>query len=216
MNPYYQDDNVTLYHGDCLELADLWTGADVLVSDVPYGIDYQSGARRDTLAKSIAGDKDTTARDTALEIWGNKPSLIFGTWRIRRPEATRQLLIWDTKGALGMGAMDLPWKPAHQEIYVLGKGFKGKRTTDVLTHAPVQSMSRNGREHPHQKPLPLMTDLIEKCPPGIIADPFAGSGSTLVAAKSLGRKTIGIELEEKYCEIIAKRCAQEVLNLGAF
>ena len=207
MKPYYQDDYVTLYHGDCLTEHREWLEADVLVSDVPYGIDYQSGARRDTLAKSIAGDKDTTARDTALAIWGNKPALVFGTWRIKRPEATRQLLIWDTKGALGMGAMDLPWKPAHQEIYVLGKGFKGKRTPDVLTHAPVQSMSRNGREHPHQKPIPLMTDLITKCPPGSIADPFAGSGSTLVAAKSLGRKVIGVELEEKYCEIIAKRCA---------
>lgn len=214
MKPYYQDDYVTLYHGDCLELADRWSTADVLVSDVPYGIDYQSGSRRDTLAKSIAGDKDTLARDTALEIWGEKPALIFGTWRIPRPTATRQLLIWDTKGALGMGAMDLPWKPAHQEIYVLGKGFSGKRTTDVLTHAPVQSMSRNGREHPHQKPLPLMNDLIAKCPAGAVADPFAGSGSTLVAAKALGRKAIGVELEERYCEIIAKRCAQEVLDFN--
>lgn len=216
MNPYYQDDHVTLYHGDCLKLADLWTCADVLVSDVPYGIDYQSGAQRNTLAKSIAGDKDTTARDDSLTAWGAKPALIFGTWRIPRPDKTRQLLIWDTKGALGMGAIDLPWKPAHQEIYVLGHGFKGKRTTDVLTHAPVQSTSRNGREHPHQKPLSLMTALIAKCPPGTIADPFAGSGSTLVAAKALGRKSIGIELDERYCEIIAKRCAQEVLNLGAF
>lgn len=216
MKPYYQDESVTLYHGDCLELADLWIGADVLISDVPYGIDYNSGARRDTLARSIAGDKDTAARDGVLEIWGKRPALIFGTWRIPRPEATRQLLVWDTKGALGMGAMDLPWKPAHQEIYVIGKGFSGKRTTDVLTHAPVQSMSRNGREHPHQKPLSLMSELIAKCPAGTIADPFAGSGSTLVSAKSLGRKSIGIEIEERYCEIIAKRCAQEVLDLGAF
>lgn len=211
--PYYQDDFVTLYHGDSLEITE-WLTADILVSDVPYGIDYQSSARRDTLAKNITGDKDTTARDTALQCWGKKPALIFGTWRIPRPENTRQLLIWDTKGALGMGAIDLPWKPSHQEIYVLGKGFTGKRTTDVLTHAPVQSMSRNGREHPHQKPIPLMQDLIRKCPAGTIADPFAGSGSTLVAAKTLNRRAVGVELEEKYCEIIAKRLAQDVLPLG--
>jgi site-specific DNA-methyltransferase (adenine-specific) len=214
--PYYQDDAVTLYHGDCREVMD-WADADacVLVTDPPYGIDYHSNQRRQTLARSIAGDKDTRARDDVLFYWGDRPALVFGTWRIPRPAATRALLVWDTKGALGMGAMDLPWKPAHQEIYVLGKGFKGRRDSDVLTVAPVQSLGYNGREHPHEKPVTLMKQLIAKCPPGTVVDPFAGSGSTLVAAKQLGRKAIGVELEERYCEIIAKRLAQGVLDFGS-
>jgi site-specific DNA-methyltransferase (adenine-specific) len=211
--PYYSDDAVTLWHGDCREVL-TWLEADVLVSDVPYGIDYRSNRPRQTLARSIASDKDTTARDDALEVWGDRPALIFGTWRIPRPAGTRQVLIWDTKGALGMGAMDLPWKPAHQEIYVLGKGFTGRRTSDVLTVAPVQSLGYNGREHPHEKPVDLLLHLIDKCPPGVIADPFCGSGSTLRAAKDLGRKAIGIEVDERYCEIAAKRLAQDVLNFG--
>jgi site-specific DNA-methyltransferase (adenine-specific) len=212
--PYYQDDLVTLWHGDCREVT-AWLEADVLVTDPPYGIAYRSGKKSD-LARSIEGDLDTVVRDTALRWWRNHngedaPALVFGTWRAKRPSRTRQLLVWDTKGALGMGAMDLPWKPAHQEIYVLGKGFSGPRTTDVLSVAPVQSMAANGRQHPHEKPLSLMGELVRKCPPGVVADPFAGSGSTLFAAKSEGRRAVGVEVDEAYCETAAKRLAQDTL-----
>lgn len=215
MSLYYEDEYVTLYHGDCLTEHREWLDADVLVTDPPYGIDYNSGAQRATLAKSILGDKDTSARDAALDLWGDKPSISFGTWRIARPERTRMLLIWDTKGALGMGALDLPWKPAHQEIYIAGSGFHGRRTTDVLSVAPVQSTAKNGRLHPHEKPLPLMQALLLKSPDGTVSDPFSGSGATLVAARNLGRKAIGVELEEKYCEIIASRLSQGVFDLTA-
>lgn len=212
MTPYYSDDLVTLYHGDSI-LGDwsVWVEGDVLLSDVPYGIDYKSNARRQILERSIAGDYDTFLRDEALRLWRPGPALIFGSWKRPRPADTRQVLIWDTKGALGMGAIDLPWKPAHQEIYVLGHGFTGRRDTDVLRYPPVQSLGYNGRQHPHEKPIGLMQALIDKCPSGVIADPFAGSGSTLVAAKQLGRKAIGVEVEERYCEIAAKRLAQDTL-----
>lgn len=212
--PYYQDDLVTLYHGDCREHT-AWLDADVLVTDPPYGIDYQSGSRRDTLAASILGDKDTTARNDVLAAWGDRPAIVFGTWRIPRPEGTRARLIWDTKGALGMGDLSIPWKPSDQEIYVLGSGFSGRRDTNVLTCAPVQSMAKNGRQHPHEKPVPLLERLLVKCPAGVVADPFAGSGSTLRAAANMGRKAIGVEMDERYCEIIAKRLDQYALDFGA-
>lgn len=214
MSKYYEDEQITLYHGDCLTEHREWLAADVLVTDPPYGIRYNSGQRRENLARSILGDEDTVARDTVLALWEDRPALVFGTWRIPRPAATRALLVWDTKGALGMGDLRIPWKPSHQEVYVLGHGFTGTRSTDVLQYAPVQSMARNGRHHPHEKPLPLLRDLIAKCPPGVVADPFAGSGSTLVAARNLGRRAIGVELEERYCEIIANRLAQGALDLG--
>ena len=60
-----------------------------------------------------------------------------------------------------------------------------------------------------------METLIGRCPPGVVADPFAGSGATLIAARNLGRKSIGVELEERYCEIIAKRLDQQVINFDA-
>jgi site-specific DNA-methyltransferase (adenine-specific) len=210
--PYYQDELVTLYHGNCLEVPE-WLTADVLVTDPPYGIDYNSGSRRENLAPSILNDKDTKYRDDALKAWGSsRPALMFGTWRIQRPADTKALLVWDTKGALGMGDLRIPWKPAHQEIYVLGDGpWCGSRGSDVISVAPVQSTAKNGRTHPHEKPLRLMDELISKTV-GVIADPFAGSGSTLVSATRFGRKAVGVELDERYCELIVKRLAQQAFD----
>jgi site-specific DNA-methyltransferase (adenine-specific) len=215
--PYYQDDLVTLYLGDCREIRD-WLDADVLLTDPPYGVDYDTGARRDTLPTSIAGDKDTAARDDALTMWGQtRPALVFGSWRVERPAATKALLVWDTKGALGMGDLRIPWKPAHQEIYVLGDGpWKGKRSSDVLVCPPVQSTASNGRLHIHQKPIALLAELAEATT-GVIADPFCGSGSTAVAARMLGRKCITVEVDEATAEIAAARLARETasgLDLG--
>ena len=213
MSIYYQDDLVTLYHGDCLEHPEWWTGADVLVTDPPYGMAYQSGWVRDRTDRAIAGDDTTGVRDAALHAWGNRPALIFGTWRAERPRDARTLLIWD-KGLVGMGALDLPWGPSHEEIYVLGTGFVGKRGKSVLHIQGLTSTDPERFGHPTPKPVPLMETLIAHCPPGCIADPFAGSGSTLVAAKLLGRKAVGVELEEKYCEIAARRLSQGVLDFG--
>lgn len=215
MRPYYQDDSVTLYHGDCQDLPTHdYRAAAVMLTDPPYGIAYNSGSRRDTLAASIEGDKDTSLRDLVIEWREGRPCLVFGTWRIPRPDATRARLIWDTKGALGMGDLSIPWKPSDQEIYVLGSGFYGHRDSNVLTCAPVQSMARNGRQHPHEKPVPLLVRLLDKCPRGMVLDPFSGSGSTLVAAKQVGLPAVGVEIEERYCEIAAKRLAQGVLDFG--
>jgi site-specific DNA-methyltransferase (adenine-specific) len=217
MKPYYQDDLVTLYLGDCREVSE-WLQADVLLTDPPYGIDYNTGAQRESLPTSIAGDKDTTVRDAALTAWGTeKPALVFGTWRVQRPALTKSLLVWDTKGALGMGDLSIPWKPSHQEIYVLGNGpWKGSRSSDVLVCPPVQSTARNGRLHIHQKPIALMAELAESTT-GTIADPFCGSGSTAVAARILDRKCITVEVDEATAEIAANRFARETasgLNFG--
>ncbi|MBF4625519.1 DNA methyltransferase [Clavibacter sp. VKM Ac-2872] len=209
--PYYSDELVTLYHGLAEDHVAEWTAADVLCVDPPYGIDYQSGQKSETIARSIAGDKDTSVRDAILEAWGpDRAALVFGTWRIVRPAGVKMLLVWDKKGALGMGDLSIPWKPGHEEIYVLGGGaWRGQRTNDVLRVAPVQSTSRNGRLHPHQKPLALMEELIRKLPLGVVADPTAGVGSTLLAASRLGQRSIGVELDEGHCETIAKRCATD-------
>ena len=216
--PYYQDETVTLYHGDCLTET-TWLEADVLVTDPPYGIAYRSEGMSNAAVpapKAIAGDATLAARDTALALWGDRPALVFGSWRADRPAATKHRLIWHKRKALpGMRAT--PWYAADEEIYVLGSGFLGSPeqnvyATDTRQDGAVGEVARWG--HPTPKPIALMERLIAKCPPGIIADPFAGSGSTLVAARNLGRRAIGVELEEKYCEVIAKRLSQGVLDFG--
>lgn len=206
MKPYYEDDWVALYHGDCLELADVWTGADVLVTDPPYGVAFRSAWRsaEDRFDK-IAGDETVSARNTVLEVWGDKPALVFGTWRAPRPDGIRQRLIWAKGDDPGLGDLSMPWGYGDEEIYVLGDGWTGKRRTNVYRMPKVAAVNNPG--HPTPKPIPLMESIIDDGVPSrwLIADPFAGSGSTLIAARNLGRKAIGVELEEKYCELIAKR-----------
>lgn len=223
MDPYYQDGNVTLFHGDCLKLADVWTGADVLVTDPPYGMSWQSGQRKGPKLATIAGDATTDLRDEALAAWGAvKPGIVFGTWRVAPPVGERQRLIWHKASTPGMGDLRMPWGTAHEEIHVIGTGWdreatKQKRSGSVITTNEVRGGAHgaeNQTGHPTPKPVPLMEALIQRCPPGTIADPFAGSGSTLIAARNLGRHAIGVELEERYCEIIAKRLAQGALDLG--
>jgi site-specific DNA-methyltransferase (adenine-specific) len=219
MTPYYADESVTLYHGDCLKVT-AWLEADVLVTDPPYGMAYRGfggrpGMNDATKHKAIEGDGTTEIRDAALTMWGDRPALVFGTWRVERPSGTRQLIVWDkSANGPGMGALDLPWGPSHEEVYVLGRGFHGKREGSVYGIRPFTSQDAIRPDHPTPKPTALMEALLAKCPAGVVADPFAGSGATLVAAALTGRKAIGVELEERYCEVIAKRLAQGVLDFG--
>lgn len=228
MSLYYQDDHVTLYHGDCLTEHREWLEADVLVTDPPYGMSYVSNASK-ARGKSapIAGDENITVRNTALLEWGTRPALTFGTWKIVKPANVKLTLTWDKGPSVGSGDITMPWGLSTEEIYVTGEwprispggrrreGGSPARSSSVISVDHFNTQSADRPDHPTPKPVPLMERLIEKCPPGVIADPFAGSGATLMAAKNLGRKAIGVELEEKYCEIIAKRLSQEVFDFGA-
>ena len=218
-DPYYSDDHVTIYHGDCLELAELWTHADVMVTDPPYGTHDGAGHRggygrrqnHDTgtgAGFTIANDGTTETRDAALALWGSRPAVVFGSPRQADPPIdVAERLVWD-KRRLGMNGG--PWRYRHESIYVTA-GFE--RVSDASSSI-IEVFPGDQSGHTHAKPVELMTALVGAAPPGLIVDPFMGSGSTLRAAKDLGRKVIGVELEEKYCEIAANRCAQEVLFGG--
>jgi site-specific DNA-methyltransferase (adenine-specific) len=214
MRPYYSDDTVTIYHGDCRDLLPT-VEADVLVTDPPYGIRY-SPSQNSSKAWSnktfvgqtvVAGDDEPFDPTPLLRF----PSVVlFGAnhYADKLPPSAAWL-VWDKRD--GMASNDfadceLVWTNLRDNARLFRHQWNG---------ALRASERGEPRVHPTQKPLVLMRWLLTKCPEGSILDPYMGSGSTLRAAKDLGRRAIGIEIEERYCEIAAKRCAQEVLDLAA-
>ena len=219
MSLYYEDEYVQLHHGDCRTIRG-WTIADVLVTDPPYGtasvgwdVSYGRGrnrrnGRKDVSEGNIANDDDTVVRDAVLEIWGDKPALVFGSPRLPDPPGQwSDRLVWDKKRP---GMNGGPWRYTHESIYSRGFVRNGNDNFSVMTAFPLDQ-----HMHIHAKPVALMESLLACAPAGAIADPFAGSGATLIAARNLGRKAIGVELEEKYCELIVRRLSQQAFDFSA-
>jgi site-specific DNA-methyltransferase (adenine-specific) len=206
--PYYEDDACVIYLGDCREIIDSLE-FDVIVTDPPYGTAY-----RQTL-KSVKDWGDIVGDDTAaLAAWAcnatNKRRIVFGAnhFPTALPEPGRWLC-WDKR--LTEAADRMVGSPF--ELAWISGDHKAGAMYRIL-HGGVVNADGHGvkRQHPTQKPVSLMRRIIaDWAPVGTILDPFMGSGTTLRAAKDLGRKAIGIEVEERYCEIAATRLAQEVL-----
>lgn len=211
MKPYYEHGGITIYHGDCRELLPM-EGVDLILTDPPYGIAYSSNWTASWQGTEIANDSHTELRDWVVSVMNPTPMAIFGSWKIARPVGTRQVLIFDKGPAFGMGDLSFPWKNSFEEIYILGDGWCGSRDEAVIRGHIQVSWESKGRRHPNQKPESLIRYLLKKTTAPCILDPFMGSGTTLVAAKQMGRTAIGIELDERYCEIAANRLAQEVLD----
>jgi site-specific DNA-methyltransferase (adenine-specific) len=218
MTPYYQDSAVTIYHGDCREILPRIRGEFQIVTDPPYGI---SLVPQRALTESIQGDG---RRDAKSLLWFAMPYLFslmpddsahffFAAWSEYWVQETlsewmlvKTCIVWK-KNIFGIGYHA---RPQHEFIYLC---HKGEPEVPLIPASNVWEIPKvQAPVHSCEKP----TDLASRClayyaitAPAL--DPFMGSGTTLRAAKDLGRKAIGIEIEEKYCEIAAKRMAQEVL-----
>jgi site-specific DNA-methyltransferase (adenine-specific) len=212
--PYYDHGGITIYHGDCRDILPS-LAAEVLVTDPPYGLDYSSNMPGKFNGQGVAGDESTETRDAILSLWGGRPAAVFGTWKVRKWGEPRGVLVWDKGPASGMGDLSFPWKASWEDIAIYGKGWSGHRDEGVLRGQAVTTWSgeRGFRRHPNEKPVWLLSHILKKAPEGAVVDPFLGSGSTLMAAKFLGRRALGIEVEEEYCEAAANRMAQGVLLL---
>lgn len=221
MTVVFEDDLTTIIHGKWQDHLDLIDAADVLITDPPYGMDYQSNSPQAGPTEKVRGDTTTFERDSMLARWWDggmgggrlrRPAIVFGTWRVPRPEGVRQLVVWHKGDSPGMGDLSLPWGPSHEDIYILGGegpgNWTGKRGPSVIRARIREGNATNSHTehgHPTPKPVLLMQDLISHTVGKMIIDPFSGSGSTNVAARMLGRRSIGIEMERKYADAAARR-----------
>jgi len=210
MKPYYEQSGVTIYHGDCREVIEEWEGLrtqsfDLLLTDPPYGIlsaDGSAATRRsggNLDDGRMAWDVAPTSTDLARLASITKMQMIWGGLHLPLPE-TFGYLVWDKQiDGLNFGECEVCWtslKFAPRVFRYRAVGVDG------------------GKQHPTQKPEALMQWCLWFAKTAkTVLDPYMGSGTTLVACKRGGRQCVGIEREERYCELAAKRLAQEALPL---
>lgn len=214
MKPYYEQDGVTIYHGDCRELFGGRTDEPwVVVTDPPYGT-----------GQKIAYDvyRDYMEQWTPLMEWllSLPFPMAFTMSHTRLPDLPKRpqwLGCWDkmyTGGIVHIGASP-PWEPIC--FYNLPAGDRGKARWDDIFRVPPHGhpfhRATDADGHPCPKPIELYKQIIRMMPQGVIVDPMMGSGTTLRAAKDMGRTAIGIDVSERYCEIAAKRLSQGVLPM---
>lgn len=211
MKPYYEHAGITIYHGDCREVLPTVGGVDLIVTDPPYnvGINYGSGTNDNMSREQFV----EWARQWFVECRRvSRTVLVCGQARLPDYaiiEPWKWLLCWWKPAAMGRSPVGFcNWEP----VAMWGEGSGAG--CDFIKAPIVSDAALDG--HPCPKPLAWAKGLIALFPKAkTVLDPFAGSGTTLVAAKDLGRRAIGIEIEERYCEIAARRLSQEVLPLGS-
>ena len=212
--PYYQDERITIYHGDCRDVLPTLGDAELVLTDPPYNaINRETGGLR----QFDKGDADALPVDIpflAAEFARIAPSIYvwcsdeqYTAWTCEAKAAglsTRKCAWWKTNPSPMNGQR--MWLSA-MELCVFGRR-KGAVFNEHCAHPVWKGPIARRTGHPTPKPEWLMQRLVSasSAPGGLVIDPFMGGGTTLVAAQTLGRRAIGIELDEAYCEIAAKRC----------
>lgn len=223
MTPYYDHAGITIYHGDCADVLP-WLEADVLITDPPYGVNMgECGAKNQGWRHGMQHDGYDCYEDTYENFTGTiVPRLNLAI------ERTKRALVWtgphihEQRKPDAIGGVFCP-SGAGRNVW----GFKSLLPVLLYGTAPdlhkgaktptaIWSQERSGKDalgHPCPKPDKWMTWSVQlaSLPGEIIVDPFMGAGGTLKSAKNMGRRAVGVDLSERYCEIAAKRLAQETL-----
>jgi len=222
LTPFWESDDAVLYHGDCRDILPLISSVDLLLTDPPYGVEYQSGWSNDPRIPGDDGSLDVQ-RCVGLslsKLGVARHAYVFGSFDFSGLKITKPVqLIWD-KVSLSGGDLASPWGKQHEPIMFFANANRASRhrgkeglAAKLRKGSILRYQRRNGRKglHPTEKPVMLLQELIESSSRfgDTVLDPFAGSGSTLVAAMREGRKSIGIELEKSWCEKAAERLEAE-------
>lgn len=217
MTPYFEDDSVCIYYGDCREILPQLAPIDLVLTDPPYGVSLATNYADKGMGRLAGANNypplhgDDSPFDPALILTHHNAILWGANYYADRLPAEGQWLVWDKRDGIAMNDQadcELAWT----------RGTRGTvpRIYRHLWNGMLKDSERDERRcHPTQKPVALFKWCLGFFPDAqTVLDPFMGSGTTLRAAKDLGRKAIGIEIEERYCEIAAKRMAQAPLPLS--
>jgi DNA modification methylase len=202
VKPYYEDkeSGITIYHGDCREILPQLPKVDLVLTDPPYGINANKmtlGTGNHTFERGAAWDNCRQPETIKMLLGFPMVAIWGGNYYTDILPANNKWLIWHKlNDGLSFSEAELAWTNYAMNTRVFSK-YCANRI----------------KQHPTEKPQELMAWCIGLTSAELVLDPFLGSGTTAVAAKILGRKCIGIEIEEKYCEIAAKRLMQSVMNL---
>lgn len=219
MKPYYEEAGITIYHGDC---RDVGIDADVVLTDPPYGVSWNCQRSGFNTSRKDGGFSKWM-RDSEFPPIANDDGSLDLAFLLRYPTAmicggnyypfppTKCWIVWDKRDGISpndQADAELMWTNLDKPTRLYRHMWSG------LLRAGEENVARSAKLHPHQKPVGLgLFALNYAKAKGVVYDPFMGSGSFIVAAKRMGLQAIGIELEEKYCEIAAKRLAQGALPM---
>lgn len=204
LSSYYEQDGITIYHGDCRDVVPLLSDVDAVVTDPPWNLGYFKDDKKDwpAYAEMVKAIKDECEAKAAGQCWFVcMKSLPFIA---RYFEGYTPFASCKNFSQMGRGVLPQCWDIA----FVKGAYNGGGRNWFVCNTA---GMLNERTIHPTPRTLDVMRYICGMFEWPVICDPFMGSGTTLLAAKLEGRKAIGIEIEEKYCEAAANRLRQGVL-----
>ena len=213
IRPYYEEPGFTIYHGDCREILPTLPKVDLVLTDPPYGLAGSSTDKNEYISFSDDPSHVVEIVTFVLARYRDKRFVMTPGQKLMfkypEPDAIGCFYYPAGTGSCSWGFVG--WQP----IFYYGKDpyLQDGKGRSMNSYQSTEQAEKNG--HPCPKPVKQWQKLIQRCSRDgeTIMDPFMGAGTTLRAAKDLGRKAIGIEIEERYCEIAVKRLAQEVLPL---